>query len=393
MKKILSINSGSSSLKFKLFDMPCEELICWGNIERIGLEDAIFAIKTKDKKIKEIMKINNHDEAVNLLIENLSKMKIINDLSEIKGIGHRVVHGGEKFKESVVIDNDTIKAIEDLSSLAPLHNPANITGINTFKKIIPNALAVAVFDTAFHQTMPKEAYIYGTPYSWYEKYGVRKYGFHGTSHKYVSDKVSDILGKKDAKIIVCHLGNGASICAIDSGKSVDTSMGFTPLAGILMGTRCGEIDPAIIPYILNNTDKTTKEVENELNKKSGLFGVSGVSNDSREIEEGINKGDARCKLAQDIFVRRILSYVSSYYVLLGGVDAICFTAGIGENSALTRKQVIDKLSILGIELDEEANNTRGNFKLITKESSKIKCYIVPTNEELMIAKDTYKFLN
>ena len=388
--KILSINAGSSSLKFKLFNMPSEDVITEGIVERIGKEDAIFQLKLNGEKKKDTRSILNHEEAVNILIEQLTSLGIIKDLDEIKGIGHRVVHGGEMFSDSVLLDDEMIAKIESLSDLAPLHNPANVTGIKAFKKLIPNASAVAVFDTAFHQTMPKEAFMYATPYEWYEKHGVRKYGFHGTSHKYVSERVADILGNKDAKVIVCHLGNGASICAVDGGQSVDTSMGLTPLAGLMMGTRTGDIDPAIINFICEKENLNVKEVENALNKQSGLLGVSGISNDSREIEDGVAAGNEQCILAQGIFVRRIVSYIANYHVVLGGADAIAFTAGIGENSSLVRKEVMNRLSALGIVIDEEANNSRGKEQLITKPESKIKCFIIPTDEEVVIARDVIK---
>ncbi|QVK18575.1 acetate kinase [Mycoplasmatota bacterium] len=393
MSKILSVNAGSSSLKFKLTDMPKEITLVEGNFERIGKNDAIFNFKIEDKKEKNIMPIKNHEIAVKLLVDSLTEFGVINDLSEIKGVGHRVVHGGEKFSDSVVINDEVINEIDRLSDLAPLHNPANLTGIKLFQKLLPNIPSVSVFDTSFHQSMPKEAFIYGVPYNWYEQYGVRKYGFHGTSHKYVSNRVEKLLGKKEVNIIVCHLGNGGSICAVKNGKSVDTTMGFTPLTGLIMGTRCGDIDPAIISFIMNKTNRTLSEIESDLNKKSGLLGISGLSNDSRDIEDGIKKGNNRCQLAQDMFTRKIASYIASYHVLLGGADAIAFTGGIGENSALTRQEIVDRLDVLGVKLDKSLNNVRGVERLISTKNSSIKCFIVPTNEEVMIARDVIRLIN
>ena len=291
---------------------------------------------------------------------------------------------------STIIDEEVIKSSEELLELAPIHIPANLTGVRAFQKIIPNATAVAVFDTSFHQTLPKEAYIYPVPYEWYEKYGVRKYGFHGTSHKYVSMRMNEILGRTDTKIITCHIGSGGSISAVLNGKSIDTSLGFTPNAGIVMGTRSGDIDASIIPFIMKKENLTVSEVDNILNKKSGLLGISKKYSDSRDIEEGIKNGDELCQLAQDIYVRRIVEYIAKYYVLLGGCDAIVMTAGVGENSIPTRKQILDKLSVLGVQIDEERNNIRGEEQLITKDTSKIPVWVIPTDEELMIARDTYE---
>ncbi|HEY8365482.1 MAG TPA: acetate kinase [Haloplasmataceae bacterium] len=393
MNKILAVNAGSSSLKFKLIDMPEEIVLSEGNIEKIGKENAIVNFKSNTDKIKLTMPIYSHEEAVEYVIKLLIEKAVINDLTEIKGIGHRVVHGGEKFSDSVIIDDEVIKEIEEISDLAPLHNPHNLKVIRIFKDKLPDVISVAVFDTAFHQSMPREAYLYGVPYEWYEKYHVRKYGFHGTSHKYVSNRVETLLNNKKAKIIVCHLGNGGSICAVKEGKSIDTTMGFTPLTGLIMGTRCGDIDPAIIPYMINKTKKSLGEIENELNKKSGLLGISGISNDSRDIEEGIQKGNERCQLAQDMFTRKIASYIASYHVLLEGADAIAFTGGIGENSALTRKEIVDRIKVLGVKIDDQLNNIRGEERLISTEDSAIKCFIIPTNEEVMIARDVIRLTN
>lgn len=394
MSKILAVNAGSSSLKFKMFDMPEEVVLMEGLIDRIGLSDSNFKIEFNDQKIKEIHNIKDHTQAVSFLADKLFELGIIKNIDEIKGIGHRVVHGGERFKDSTVINEEVINEIIKLYDIAPLHNPANVSGIKAFSEIFKSAKRVAVFDTSFHQTMEEEAYLYGTPYEWYQKYGLRKYGFHGTSHKFVSQRAMEILDNKEAKVIVCHLGNGASICAVDAGKSIDTSMGFTPLAGLVMGTRSGDIDPAIIPYIMNKTNMNINELETLLNKRSGLMGISGSSSDSRDIEENIKKGDKRSMLAQHMFTRRVASYVGMYHAMLGGngADAICFTAGIGENSVSTRKEIIDRLSALGAYIDPELNNVRGQERLISTADSKIKVYIIPTNEELVIARDTYNNL-
>lgn len=388
--KILSVNAGSSSLKFQMYEMPEEKVLISGVFERIGIGNSFYTIKLNGEKIKKEREVSNHEEAVKILTEELLENKVVSSLDEIEAIGHRMVHGGDKYQTSTIIDEDVIKATEEFLDLAPIHIPANLTGVRAFQKIIPNATAVAVFDTSFHQTLPKEAYIYPVPYEWYEKYGVRKYGFHGTSHKYVSMRMNEILGRTDTKIITCHIGSGGSISAVLNGKSIDTSLGFTPNAGIVMGTRSGDIDALIIPFIMKKENLTISEVDNILNKKSGLLGISKKYSDSRDIEEGIKNGDELCKLAQDIYVRRIVEYIAKYYVLLGGCDAIVMTAGVGENSISTRKQILDKLSVLGVQIDEERNNIRGEEQLITKDSSKIPVWVIPTDEELMIARDTYE---
>ena len=312
-------------------------------------------------------------------------------MDEIKGVGHRVVHGGDKYADSVVITDEVIKTLEELVPLAPLHNPANITVINVFKELVPDACQVAVFDTGFHQTMPEENFLYPVPYEWYQKYGVRKYGFHGTSHKYVSGRCQELLGKEDAKIIVCHIGNGGSISAVKNGKCIDTSMGLSPNAGIMMGTRAGDIDASMVLYMKNNAQMTVEEIDNALNKKSGLLGISGVSSDSRDIEDGMKQGNERCILAQKMYVRKIVNYIAQYYVLLGGADAICFTAGVGENSKDTRRDIIEELACLGIKIDPARNDVRGEETLISTDDSTCKVYIIPTDEEVMIARDTYQF--
>ena len=388
--KILSVNAGSSSLKFQMYEMPEEKVLISGVFERIGIGNSFYTIKLNGEKIKKEREVSNHEEAVKILTEELLENKVVSSLDEIEAIGHRMVHGGDKYQTSTIIDEDVIKATEEFLDLAPIHIPANLTGVRAFQKIIPNATAVAVFDTSFHQTLPKEAYIYPVPYEWYEKYGVRKYGFHGTSHKYVSMRMNEILGRTDTKIITCHIGSGGSISAVLNGKSIDTSLGFTPNAGIVMGTRSGDIDASIIPFIMKKENLTVTEVDNILNKKSGLLGISKKYSDSRDIEEGIKNGDELCKLAQDIYVRKIVEYIAKYYVLLGGCDAIVMTAGVGENSISTRKQILDKLSVLGVQIDEERNNIRGEEQLITKDTSKIPVWVIPTDEELMIARDTYE---
>ena len=388
--KILSVNAGSSSLKFQMYEMPEEKVLISGVFERIGIENSFYTIKLNGEKIKKEVVLSNHTDAVKILTNELLENNIVSDLSEIKAIGHRMVHGGEKYASSVLLTEDVITAVEELSDLAPLHNPANLVGVRAFKEVIPSAVAVGVFDTAFHQTMEEENFLYPVPYEWYKEYGVRKYGFHGTSHKYVSEKMTSILGKEENKIITCHIGNGGSLAAVKNGKCIDTSMGFTPNAGIIMGSRSGDIDASLIPFVMKKTGMNISEIDNALNKKSGLLGISGVSSDSRDIEDGIKSGNDRCKLAQEMYVNKIVKYIAEYYVELGGADAIVFTAGVGENSITTRKQIIDKLACLGIKLDEERNNVRAEVALISTDDSSVKVYVIPTDEEVMIARDTYK---
>ena len=390
--KILSVNAGSSSLKFQMYEMPEEKVIISGVFERIGIEGSFYTIKINDEKIVKEVNIPNHKEAVHALIKELLDNKVIKELDEIKGIGHRIVHGGDKYSSSVIITDEVLKEVKNLIPLAPLHNPANITGIEAFMEAIPNAVEVGCFDTAFHQTMDEKSYLYSVPYEWYTKYGVRKYGFHGTSHKYVSQRLMQMLGRQDLKIITCHIGNGGSLAAIKNGVCIDTSMGFTPNAGIMMGTRSGDFDATFLPYMMEKTGYTLEEVLDILNKKSGYLGVSGVSSDGRDIENGVANGDERCILAKDLYVRRIVEYIAKYYVELNGADAIIFTAGVGENSINTRKEILERLEVLGIEIDNEANNVRGKEKLISKETSKVAVYVIPTDEEVMIAKETYNFL-
>ena len=392
--KIIAVNAGSSSLKFQLLEMPSEDVIASGVVERIGLKDSIFSIKHNDKKDKDTLDIETHKIAVDMLLNKLVELKIVNSLDDIEGIGHRIVHGGEKFTDSVIIDEEVMNAIEGVIDLAPLHNPANLTGVRAFKEALPNIPAVAVFDTAFHQTMNPVAYMYAVPYEWYTKYGVRKYGFHGTSHKYVSQRAAKMLGKKieDTRLIICHIGNGASLCAVDGGISVDTSMGFTPLAGVPMGTRSGDIDPAIVQFISQKENKSLDEVIDELNHKSGYLGLSGFSSDSRDLWEAANNGDARSILAVEKQAKTIADYIGAYYLTLGGCDAICFTAGIGENAVDTRKLVADKIKALGTVLDVKRNLIKGEEAVISKNRSRIKLLLIPTNEEVMIARDTVRLI-
>ncbi|MEW4306437.1 acetate kinase [Rossellomorea marisflavi] len=388
-KKVIAINAGSSSLKFQLFDMPEETVITKGLVERIGLKDSVFTISVNGEKNEEITDIPNHEVAVKMLLDKLTGFGIISSLDEIEGIGHRVVHGGEVFNESVLITDEVLEKIDELSELAPLHNPANLTGIQAFRNILPNVSAVAVFDTAFHQTMPESSFLYSLPYEYYEKYGIRKYGFHGTSHKYISERAAEMLGrpKEQLRLISCHLGNGASIAAIEGGKSIDTSMGFTPLAGVAMGTRSGNIDPALIPFIMEKTDSTADEVLNVLNKKSGILGVSGFSSDLRDIQDGVEAGNERAELALDVFANRIHKYIGSYASRMNGVDAIVFTAGIGENSLIVRERVLKGLEFMGVYWDPARNTTRGEETFLSYPHSPVKVMVIPTNEEVMIARD------
>lgn len=389
---ILSVNAGSSSLKFTGFDMPSEDVLISGIFERIGIDGSFYTIKLNGEKTKKTVDLSDHKVAFEILIKELVDNKIVSSLDEIKGVGHRIVQGGSYFSKTEIATDYVVDKIDELSSLAPLHNPAAIVGINAAKAVMPNALQTVVFDTAFHQTMKEEEFMYAVPYAWYKEYKIRKYGAHGTSHKYVSQRMNEILGRNDTKLITCHIGNGASISAVKNGECVDTSMGLTPNAGLIMGTRCGDMDATVVTYAMEKTGMSPKEMDNVLNKQSGLLGISGVSGDSRDIEEGIKSGNERCILAQNMYVKRIVEYIAKYYVLLGGCDAIIFTAGVGENSAMTRKQVLDKLSILGVKIDDESNNVRGVEQKITADDSKIPAYIIPTNEELMIAKDTYSLI-
>ncbi|MFS8630652.1 MAG: acetate kinase [Bacillales bacterium] len=372
--------------------MPEETVITKGVIERIGLNDSIFTITVNGEKQSETADIPNHEVAVKLLLDKLTQLGIIKSLDEIDGVGHRVVHGGEEFTDSVVINEHVLETIEKISELAPLHNPANVTGIKAFKKVLPNTPSVAVFDTAFHQTMPESSFLYSLPYEYYEKYGIRKYGFHGTSHKYVSLRAAEILNTpvENLRLISCHLGNGASIAAVYKGKSIDTSMGFTPLAGVTMGTRSGNIDPALIPYIMKKTGMTAEEVVEVLNKKSGLLALSGFSSDLRDIEEAAEKGNERAELALEVFASRIHKYIGSYAARMYGGDAIIFTAGIGENSDVVRAKVLRGLEFMGVYWDPALNKVRGKEAFISYPHSPVKVLVIPTNEEVMIARDVMR---
>lgn len=391
----MAINAGSSSLKFQLFEMPSETVLTKGLVERIGLDNAVFTISVNGEKQTDITEIPDHAVAVKILVEKLLSQNIIQSYDEITGVGHRVVHGGEKFANSVLITDETLAEIEALSDLAPLHNPANIVGIKAFQDILPNVPAVAVFDTAFHQTMPEKSFLYSLPYEYYEKYGVRKYGFHGTSHKYVSERAAELLGRpiEQLRLISCHLGNGASIAAIEGGKSIDTSMGFTPLAGVAMGTRSGNIDPALIPFIMEKTGKTADEVLNVLNKESGLLGVSGISSDLRDLIKASAEGNERAETALEVFASRIHKYIGSYAARMSGVDAIIFTAGIGENSDVVRARVLRGLEFMGVYWDPALNSVQGEEAFISYPHSPVKVMVIPTDEEVMIARDVTRLAN
>lgn len=387
--KILAVNCGSSSLKFKMYEMPEEKVLISGLFERIGEKMSSYTIKLDDNKYSKEIVLPDHKVAFEILVEELKKNKIIKKLDEIKGIGHRIVQGGDYFDKTVIADSDAVSKISELATLAPLHNKAAVTGINAAKEVIPEAVETVTFDTAFHQTIEPVNYMYAVPYEWYTKYKVRKYGAHGTSHKYIASRLNALLGRTNTKLITCHIGSGASVSAIKDGVCIDTSMGLTPNAGLIMGTRCGDVDTSILTYMMQKEDISPKEMDNILNKKSGLLGISGVSNDSRDIEEGIQKGDERCVLAQKMYVGKIIDYIAMYYFEMGGVDAIAFSAGVGENSIRTRIDIMEGLSVLGIVPDYEANNSRGEEKLVTTPESKVPCYVIPTDEEIMIARDNY----
>lgn len=396
--KVLVINCGSSSLKFQLIDSESEKVLAKGLCERIAIDGSMITYSPAggDKEKREVP-MKDHTDAIRLVLDALTNEKtgVVKDLSEIGAVGHRVVHGGERFAESVVIDEEVIQAIEEVSDLAPLHNPANLIGIRACQKLMPGVPMVVVFDTAFHQTMPEEAYLYGLPYEYYKKYKVRRYGFHGTSHSYVSRRAAEVLGEKyeDLKIIVCHLGNGASISAIKNGKCIDTSMGLTPLEGLIMGTRSGDIDPAIIEYIAGKDQKSINEMLNILNKKSGVLGLSdNLSSDFRDIEDGYFSGDENAVRAMKTFCYRVLKYIGAYTAAMDGVDVICFTAGVGENGPLVRNLVCEKLTYLGITLDQELNQKRGEDLVITTPDSRTKVCVIPTNEELAIARETVRLV-
>ncbi|MBR2245889.1 MAG: acetate kinase [Bacilli bacterium] len=391
--KIISINAGSSSLKFSLFDMNDETVIASGLFERIGIEGSCYTIKYNGEKVEEEVVMKDHTDAVKILLDKLISLGIIKSLEEINGVGHRLAHGKEKYKESVIITDEVIEDLKSFTDFAPLHIPANILGINAFREVLPEVMMVGVFDTTFHQSLDKETYLYPVPYEWYEKYGVRKYGFHGTSHRYIAGKVKELLGKDEYKLISCHIGSGGSIAAIKDGKSVDTTMGFTPLPGIMMCTRSGDIDPSIVPYIMGKEGKNAGEVFEELNTSSGLLGMSGYSSDMRDILARCEEGDEKAITAKNKFVRSVVNYIAQYYVLLGGVDIIVFTAGIGENSVPVRKQICEELECLGVKIDPVINEKRAEFIKLSTDESKILVYVIPTDEELMIARDTLNLIN
>ena len=394
--KLLCVNAGSSSLKYQLFEMPEEKVLISGYIEKIGLEDSFWTTRVNGEKIKGAKHLKNHTEAVQVLLDELLEHNAVKSLDEIKGVGHRVLHGGEKYSDSVLIDDQVIADIKDLTKLGPLHHPGNLAGIEALKEVLPDVPMVAVFDTAFHQTMPKENYMYPVPYEWYLKYGVRKYGFHGTSHKYITVTMQKMLGKKNVNLIICHIGSGASISAIKEGKCFDTTMGITPLDGLMMGTRSGAIDPSILEYVCKESDMTITDVTNALNKKSGLLGISGFS-DSRDVENAAKNGDERAVLAQTMYNDRVAKYIADYYLELEGkVDAIVMTAGVGENGIVPREEFLKRLKPLGVKIDKKANEQIASYKdkhegIISSKTSSIPVYVIPTNEELMIIKDTYEF--
>ncbi len=390
--KILVLNCGSSSLKYQLINMETEEVLASGKYERIGEKEAFITHKVNGKKYEIKHIALNHEEAVDFTLKQLTnpEYKVIDSLDEINAIGHRLVHGGEKISSSVIITDDVIEILKECIELAPLHNPAGIIGIEACKQVMPGKPMVGVFDTAFHQTMPKERYLYPINYEYYEKYGIRKYGFHGTSHMYVSNRLAQIENKniKDMKIVTCHLGQGSSICAVQGGKSVDTSMGLTPLGGIPMVTRSGDLDPSVITFLMKKENLSGKEIENILNKESGVQGLSGLVPDFREIESASVKGNERAKIAMDSFKYAVASYIAKYAVAMNGIDSIVFTGGVGENQIRIREDICKQLEFMGVEVDSERNNIRSEEKLISKDTSKIKVYVIPTNEELMIAKET-----
>lgn len=392
--KVLVLNCGSSSLKYQLIDMSNEEVLCIGLVERIGIEGSILKQEKDGVEGKLVVEqpMKNHQEAIKLVLEGVVDPKFggVKDISEVEAVGHRVVHGGEKFASSVKINDEVMKALEECVELAPLHNPANIMGIEACEAILPGVPMVGVFDTAFHQTMPKKSYLYGLPHELYTKYGVRRYGFHGTSHKYVSQRAAEMLGKnvEDLKIITCHLGNGASVAAVDGGKCVDTSMGFTPLEGLIMGTRCGDIDAAILPFLMEKEGLDAKGLSDLMNKQSGVYGMTGISSDFRDIEGAAAKGDEKAQVALDAYVQRVQKYIGAYVAEMNGVDAVVFTAGVGENGIEIRESIASNMEFLGMNLDKEANKVRGKETVISTADSKVKILLVPTNEELMIARDT-----
>lgn len=397
--KILTVNAGSSSLKFNCIELPSEQELISGYFERIGMEGSFYNVKINGNKTKHEVSLLNHSDAIKYLIEELHTNQIIENLQDIDGVGHRLVYGGEKYKDSVLITDEVLKECEKFNELAPLHNPAMLSCIQDFKKALPDTPMVAVFDTSFHQTLEPLSYLYPVPYRWYEEYGVRKFGFHGTSHKFITKTMQKLLGKEEVNFINCHIGSGASICCIKDGKSIDTTMGFTPNSGLMMGTRSGDIDHTIVPYVMKKSGKTLEEVEDMLNKESGLLGISEKYADHRDIEAGMAQKDEKCILANDMYIDRIVDYIAKYYVKLeGNVDALVFTAGLGENAREFRENIVNKLECLGMKLDREENMNIASYKekhegLISASDSRIPIYVIPTNEELMIAKDTFEIIN
>ncbi len=395
--KVLVLNSGSSSIKYQLFNMEEESVLARGIVERIGIEDSF--LEQENIEGEELLwqeDVADHSQGISLVIDALQDEKkgVLENMDEINALGHRVVHGGEKFADSVLITSEVVEKIEEVSELAPLHNPPNLAGIKECQRLMPDKPQVGVFDTAFHQTMPEEAYIYALPYEYYQKYGIRRYGFHGTSHKFVSRRAAELMDKalEELKIITCHLGNGASVAAVDQGRSVDTSMGLTPLEGLVMGTRCGDIDPAIVPFLQKKEGLEPEEGDSIMNKESGLLGISGISNDSRDVSEAAQQGNKRARLAAKVFNYRVKKYIGAYAAAMGGTDAIVFTAGIGENDGAIRAAILENLEFLGFKLDETKNNTRGEEIEISTPGSRVKVFAIPTNEELVIARDTAKIL-
>ena len=389
--KILTINAGSSSMKFSVIELPEAKELVSGYFQRIGIDNSFYDVKINGEKLHRDMDLPNHLVALEAIKKEIVELGVVSSLDEIDGIGHRLVHGGEKYKSSVLIDDEVITTCKKFEKLAKLHMPAMLSCIEASKQVFPNTPMVAVFDTSFHQTMEPKNYLYAVPMDWYKNYGVRKYGFHGTSHRFINKSISEYLNRSDLKVISCHIGSGASLCAIDSGKVVDTSMGFSPMTGIMMGTRPGDVDPSVVQYMMDEAGMTIDEVMTALNKKSGLEGICGKS-DSRDVEDGIKAGDEACILAQDMYTQKVANYIAMYNNLLNGADAIVFTAGLGENSIQTRIDVMDKIQSLGVKIDLEKNNFRGKFGIISADDSTIPVYVIPTNEELMIAMDTYEIV-
>ncbi len=385
---ILAINSSSRSLKFSLFDMSDESIICNGVVRNIGMSDSKYIIKYRDDTVSESINVEDHYNAVKLIIDKIITLNIIESIDDIFAVGHRIIHGKDIYNRSVIIDNEVLHILEDLTNLTPVSMKGNLDTIKACMELLPNTRMVGVFDTAFHQTIDKVNYLYPVPYEWFDKYSVRKYGFYGINHRYVSEEVTKLLGKEEYKLISCHLGNGASVCAIKDGKSVDTSMGFTPLSGLMMGTRCGDVDSSIIPYIMEKEGKNALEVIYDLNKNSGLLGISEYSSDMKDILEKVDEGDEKASLALEKYVRRVVDYIAQYYLLLGGVDIIVFTGGIGENSIPVRRKICEALELLGVKINLDDNQRVGENIKISTDESKIQVYIIPSNEEIMIARDT-----